>query len=349
MTQATPGRLAQYHSLLSGMLGRLPDDLIVEARRWLAAGSDRDVARGLAFAAKASGTAVTDVEAALMELAGPVDGLARVHELDLPPFSLSPTGPRTMAGNPDVEYNLDLTRPNPGQWRTDDMDRAIITAISIADVQGRGLWRTWKFPAEDSLWPAPRRIYLFQVDSPAEPDRLPGVTVALMDALEAAGEVQPLVEVFVEPGALAPFPRTALAFSALLWASETGSEIRIAPLYDDYREGRGPGFDDGHPLLTDSETDSVLSYLEGGELLLISPELMPDVLDPNGPGAPIAYRTDGVWIWSAATAYYLERHRLAPHPDLLQHVRANGREVAPVSAVGLHRALNRLYSQDMYR
>lgn len=67
----------------------------------------------------------------------------------------------------------------------------------------------------------------------------------------------------------------------------------------------------------------LLGFLGGGALVLHSPGLYPDEIDPARPPAvPLGYATDGEWIWPLELAYYLEEHDVLPPRALLDHARA---------------------------
>ena len=53
---------------------------------------------------------------------------------------------------------------------------------------------------------------------------------------------------------------------------------------------------------------------------------------------PTIIRTDGTWIWTDSTAYYLREYGLQPDADLLAHIRANSYEVPFADGVAIHRA-----------
>ncbi|SHE44558.1 glycohydrolase toxin TNT-related protein [Streptoalloteichus hindustanus] len=86
--------------------------------------------------------------------------------------------------------------------------------------------------------------------------------------------------------------------------------------------------EDGHPRayrpsLGATERRAVLEYLRNGTVVLSSRGQSEDQIDPRrGQVVPMAFLTDGVWVWSAAHAYYLEHHGLTPPLELLGHIRA---------------------------
>lgn len=71
----------------------------------------------------------------------------------------------------------------------------------------------------------------------------------------------------------------------------------------------------------------VLDFLQGGGVVLRSPGLREDRLDPTQPPrVPLGYLSDGEWIWPLEMAYYLERHGVLPEDEFLEHMRARGFE-----------------------
>lgn len=78
---------------------------------------------------------------------------------------------------------------------------------------------------------------------------------------------------------------------------------------------------DRQPLNSD-ERDLVLQFLLGGKIAARTSGRSIDKLDESrGKVVPSSLATDGTWIWSRATAYYLQHHGVAPEPDFLKHIR----------------------------
>lgn len=93
----------------------------------------------------------------------------------------------------------------------------------------------------------------------------------------------------------------------------------------DARAGSGrPYFSPDRPRLVDPEERSrVVGYLACGRLVVHGGSPAPDPLDPAaGAVVPSGYRTDGVWVWPEALAYYARTRGVGPQAQLLQHVRA---------------------------
>ncbi|MFC3499547.1 hypothetical protein ACFOOK_00840 [Micromonospora krabiensis] len=338
-----------FHHLLLRLAGRVPDELVAESRRWLAAGQFVEIAQAVVFAALAGRVEVTPADAGLLAdvltAAGEdTDALGELERSEVesqPRFGVAPVSPEVLAEAGDaVPYSLDLTVPYDGPGGLDVVDAAAVAAMpSLATAVA--LWRSWRFPAMGAQWPPPRRIYLV---AGTDETRLPGLAAALQDTLEAVGETNPQVEVFVDPDGLPAYQRTMLGFSALLWAATPNAAPTLARVYDTVAPDGGPGFAPDRPRLADDEADQVARYLDDGVPLVITPELTPDVLDPaQEPVVPSAFRTDGRWIWSDAVGYYVRAYGLAPDAGLLDAIRGNAYVLPDVDAVAFHRALSVLY------
>ncbi|WP_436535624.1 hypothetical protein [Actinoplanes sp. HUAS TT8] len=356
--RADPEQVAAYHHLLLRAAGRLPDELVATARQWLAAGDVEAVAQAVLFAALAGRVAVTtadaDLLAATLRDAGEdpeaVAGLERSETDEQTLYGLAPVGPDILAEHADtIPYSLDLTIAYDGPGGADHIDAAVIGGLDegrAAGVTVLAVWRAWRFPARHTQWPPARRLYLVQAAAGHDAELVP-VAAALQDALATTGETDPQVEVFRDPGLLPAYQSTALGFGALVWAAAPPAELRTARLFDNYTPQDGPSFADDHTVLSEQERDRVLEYLGDGVPLVISPSYTGDILDSARAAAvPVSFHTDGRWIWSGATVYYLAEHQLAPDPELLADIRAADYQPPEVDTVSMHRALARLYAND---
>ncbi|GHF63809.1 hypothetical protein GCM10018790_47160 [Kitasatospora xanthocidica] len=102
--------------------------------------------------------------------------------------------------------------------------------------------------------------------------------------------------------------------------------FRLAAVFDVVDPVTGPGFAPDRPRLEPGEErEAVARYLRTGAAVLLTTMLMDDVVEPDRRGVvPMGFRTDGRWIWTDTVTYYLEEYGLAPDPELLAHVRAQG-------------------------
>jgi hypothetical protein len=102
------------------------------------------------------------------------------------------------------------------------------------------------------------------------------------------------------------------------------------------------------PAMSSSEVKAVLAYLDKAPVVLASRELVPDLLDPARPQrVPMAYQTDGRWVWSSSVAYYLRTHGVCPDLAFLAHVRLHRYELparvpSPQRARALSAATNQI-------
>ncbi|WP_317494681.1 glycohydrolase toxin TNT-related protein [Haloechinothrix sp. LS1_15] len=115
-----------------------------------------------------------------------------------------------------------------------------------------------------------------------------------------------------------------------LGPERSGPHFRFARVFD----GSDPS---GRPMvhraeLAPEERDRVLEYLDAAPVVLPGNGMDLDRLAPQPePAVPIAFHSDGTWIWPAAVNYYLREHGVAPEPDLVAHIRANSFTVGEVS------------------
>ncbi|MGW1840081.1 hypothetical protein [Streptomyces sp. NPDC002067] len=168
---------------------------------------------------------------------------------------------------------------------------------------------------------------------------LPAVTAVLLDALAAAGETAAQAEVYATGDRLPRYQRAARDAGAPVWAARR-TPFTAAPVFDGVTDAGRPFFRPGHPRLEPGERARVLAYLRAGTPLLDCPEPLDDVVDPTRPGGvPAGIRTDGTWLWSDASAHYLDAYGLAPAEGLLRHIRAADHTAPPVDDTTRHRAL----------
>jgi hypothetical protein len=101
---------------------------------------------------------------------------------------------------------------------------------------------------------------------------------------------------------------------------------RVARLFDGQGTEGAPWFSPSRLRILEPERRRRLSaYLSGGRLVLRVTGRMPDPFDPGkGRVVPLNYRTDGVWVWPEALAYYLGQRGVAPELELLCHIEERG-------------------------
>ncbi|MFC7432208.1 MULTISPECIES: hypothetical protein [unclassified Agrococcus] len=99
---------------------------------------------------------------------------------------------------------------------------------------------------------------------------------------------------------------------------------RVARVFDGHRDGR-PWFAPEHRVVVDrAERDGLLALLRSGSVVVHAARPLRDDLGDHDAAVPASLRSDGTWIWSDASAYYLERHWIAPDAELVAHLRTAG-------------------------
>jgi hypothetical protein len=91
--------------------------------------------------------------------------------------------------------------------------------------------------------------------------------------------------------------------------------FRVARIFD------GPGPAVNRPPVAGEDARDLLDYLDNAPLAGPARGYDVDRLDPDGrPSVPVAFHTDGTWIWPAAVNYYLRDHDVPPEPELVEHI-----------------------------
>ena len=190
-------------------------------------------------------------------------------------------------------------------------DADVAAIARVAGIPGAvGLWRSWRIPLSVVSTTPPRPIYV--VETHAEAD-CPSTTAKLQQALLAAGETDPQVEVYPTGMELATYQRVARANGELLWSRTPDRGVRVAVVFDEVDTELGPLFRADHPRVDGAELPNLATYLRAGHPLLVTTALLDDVVQPRlGTAVPTSFRTDGTWVWCDATTYYLEVHRSCP-------------------------------------
>ncbi|WP_447008588.1 glycohydrolase toxin TNT-related protein [Saccharothrix isguenensis] len=97
--------------------------------------------------------------------------------------------------------------------------------------------------------------------------------------------------------------------------------FRTARVFD----GAGPGGRPSvsRPPVAEADRDLLLSYLDRAPVAVIGRGFDADVLNPDAPAlVPVAFQTDGHWIWPAAVGYYLRTYGVPPEPELVERAKA---------------------------
>ena len=99
--------------------------------------------------------------------------------------------------------------------------------------------------------------------------------------------------------------------------------FRIARIFDTVGPAGRPVIN--RPDLEVEEQDRLLEYLDSAKLVVSDRGYDVDRLAATPePTVPVAFHSDGLWIWPAAVNFYLRQYGVSPEPDLVEHVRAMG-------------------------
>ncbi|MEC3981835.1 hypothetical protein QMK34_42055, partial [Amycolatopsis sp. H20-H5] len=108
-----------------------------------------------------------------------------------------------------------------------------------------------------------------------------------------------------------------------LGPEQPGPHFRIARIFDAIGQAGRPVLN--RPDLDGDEQDRLLDYLDRAPLVVTDRGYDIDRLAQTPEATvPVAFHSDGQWIWPAAVNYYLRVYAVSPEADLIDHVRANG-------------------------
>nr|WP_042188910.1 glycohydrolase toxin TNT-related protein [Kibdelosporangium sp. MJ126-NF4]CEL18535.1 hypothetical protein [Kibdelosporangium sp. MJ126-NF4]CTQ98019.1 hypothetical protein [Kibdelosporangium sp. MJ126-NF4] len=111
----------------------------------------------------------------------------------------------------------------------------------------------------------------------------------------------------------------------------------MVPLFDGRDETGQPSW--YRPVLGAVEQQAVLEYLRSAPLVLSARGFARDELAGTDNAVPMGFHTDGQFVWSSASGYYLEKHGVPPALALVEHIRAaRHRLPGTVPALALDRA-----------
>ena len=320
-----------WHLLLLGLAGRVSDSVVARCRDLLADQREADVGQALVAGILAEAVPLFEVE---VDFLGDAMGWTDEADETLSGIAITESGVPLgygFAAHPEADDDID--------GEGERADRAAIESTT-ALAGTIGLWRAWRLSTGNRPSRHIAAVYVVEVDEDAD---LIFVTGQIQRALVAAGQADPRVEVYPAGFELPSYQRLARGQGELLWSRTPDPGVQIAVLFDEVDPTHGPRFRPDHPSVDDEELPWLVEYLRRGEPLLMTTGRLGDVVNlARGKVVPMSFRSDGNWVWSDATTYYLETYGLLPDPALVAHVRAQNYVPPMVDDVAMHRAMSAL-------
>jgi hypothetical protein len=328
LAAAVPDDERLPHDLLATQVVRLTasladlvaDDVVVEAYRAVAAGRLADAASALAFAVLRAGARVTEAELDVLDEC--------LEELGVRHPALDRLEPAE-AGR-DLPFHF---HTGPGAQESARVDEAVVPLL--ADLDGvLGAWCAWRYPEGGTVWPPPRPWVVVEARDPAT--LLTVMTRVHGPDRPVAGPDDPLVEAYLSGHEVSATQLHVQYYGELNHVAVPVPAFAFADLFDGTP---GPDLTPAEiQHVPDDEAHRLLARLRAGRLVVNLPEPGLDVVDRGrGSVVPRHLWTDGRWVWSEGTHYYLERYRIAPPRALLHHLRSG--PAGPLTDVGVHLVL----------
>lgn len=95
---------------------------------------------------------------------------------------------------------------------------------------------------------------------------------------------------------------------------------------------RVPQIDPRKGKLDEASAAQLSDYMDAGAILMRTTLLRPDIFsNDDTPKVPSSMRTDGEFVWSDATSYYVRHYQVSPGEEFLQHAESLGFRVPSIS------------------
>ncbi len=337
---------SQLTGLLINLADALADDVLFFARRHLVDGELAAAAQAIIFAALRMRIQLSDVEYAVLAecLVGLDESTANLDYLHVgqnarPLYFEFAAGPAARAQGLEVGDDALAPESRIPDPQAEEIDAQFLN--TIAEISGIvGVWRAWRYPATETTFPSPRPCYLVEAADAA-------VATQVLNAVYGPGGSAdgPLCEVYAQ-GSELPQLQRALQFRGILVHS--GQEEPVFKFADVFSGEPGPdGLPQEYEKIDDDELiASMADYLANGRPLMLADSEGEDLFDPaRGPVVPLHLRTDGEWIWSEASVYYLTQHRIAPPADFRAVLEGLRELPTLISDTTLHQAASWLQAE----
>ena len=109
---------------------------------------------------------------------------------------------------------------------------------------------------------------------------------------------------------------------------EVAAQLELVRAFDVVENGRGFWY---RPMIGAREKYLLLQYLESAPVVLSSRGSANDLFSGAERVVPLAFRTDGRWVWPEGVAYYLREHEIPPSTALVDHIRQHRYECPVVT------------------
>jgi hypothetical protein len=343
----------QSWRLIQNLADALPDDVVRFARQALAEDHPEQALSAIVFGCLRHGTSITTVEYAvlaecLLAVGDDISVLDHVTVGDVErqvlfDFVAVPESLADLlgAGGPDSGS------PDPDsddEEGTDAAARAIDRAVAArfgTSSAALGVWRAWRYPVTGAAWPPPTPVYLVEARDEVAAQELAMAYYSVQDRNPPLGE--PVVEVYPSGTELPALHRAVQFAGDLVFEASAPPFFTFADVFDG--EPDVDGLPQNLTRVSQDEADRLITYLLSGTPMLVADAQGEDVLDPGrGQSVPLHLRTDGVWIWSDASAYYLREHLIGPPTAFHAYLQTVDGVTERVSDVTLHQAVTWLQS-----
>ena len=315
-----PWLIAQTHRLILQLTGRAPDDALWTAREVLFAGRVSEVARLFTYLLVEYQLPLAEEEVqAVRDLSEYLGTAALVPRMNVVPRV-----------------------PPPAQVFSDDLpddgsDDDVIDALASSE-DAVGMWACWARPGFGSPWPARVRCYVAEAGSEEGALRLDRQLFKFVQVHHP----RPRITVVGPAGPLNAATAAVIEQAPLVWTRASSSSVRIAPLFCGVDDAGLPTGDGAAPM-DRADREQILAYLTTAEVVMRASDPADDLLDPTRRSCiPLHLRSDGDWVWSEASAYYLREHGLRPVKDLVRHVLAAEGPPPQLNGVTYHRVIDAL-------
>lgn len=91
-----------------------------------------------------------------------------------------------------------------------------------------------------------------------------------------------------------------------------------------YGSENGPSINDYFSGLNSEDEESIINYINSGEVFIASPGMVYDIFDKSKriDGGPY-FLTDGEYVWLKELAYYIEQYRIKLPEEFILHMKNN--------------------------